>query len=51
MDTWAVWTYEEETETITNGFEAVGINKACLNVRTYVTRVENPFPSDDYVVE
>ena len=50
MDTRALWTYEEETENDKNGFESAGINEACINARTYVTRVENPFRSDEYVV-
>ena len=37
-------------EMITNGFEAAGINEAFVNARKYVTRVENPFRSEEYVV-
>ena len=35
---------------MTNGFEAVGINEACVSARAYVARVENPVRSDKYVV-
>ena len=37
-------------EIITNGFEAASINEACVNARAYMTRVKNPFRSDEYVV-
>ena len=40
----------KKPEIITNGFEAAGIKEACLNARTYATRVENPFRRDGYVV-
>ena len=40
----------ERPEIITNGFEAAGINEAFVNARAYVTRVDNPFRSDEYVV-
>ena len=52
----AKWIYElyehmkERPEIITNGFEAAGINEAFVNARAYVTRVDNPFRSDEYVV-
>ena len=36
-------------EVITNGFEAAGINEACVNVCIYVTRVQNPFCSEECV--
>ena len=32
-------------EIITNNFEAAGINEVCVNARTYMTRVKNPFRS------
>ena len=37
-------------EIVTSWFEAAGINEACVNARAYVTRAENPFHSDEYVV-
>ena len=52
MDTRA-WLYEhmrKRPEIITKRFGAVAINKACVNTRAYVTRVNNPFRSEEYVV-
>ena len=37
-------------EIMTNGFDAAGINQACVYARAYVTRVENSFRSDEYVI-
>ena len=52
----AKWIHElydhmrKSPDIITNGFSAAGIHEACLNARTYVTRVDNPFRSNEYVI-
>ena len=37
-------------EVIKYGFEAAGINEACVNARAFVTRVYNPLRSEEYVL-
>ena len=54
---YAKWIHElrehmrKRPEIITDAFEAAGIDEACVNACIYVTRVQNPFRSDEYVVQ